>query len=101
MASSVWENLYVFWGWGACREQGPQGLVLQCGGHIETLSKGDLKQVPRLGRDLGSHTCVHGWDAVDLLTKNLEAENKYTGGMGGPNAAHLLSRRQLGVVNSG
>ena len=88
----------MFWE-GVHGEQGPQGLVLQCGGHIATLSKGELRQVPRLGRDLGSHTCVHRWDAVDFLTKNLE--NKYIEGMGGPNPAQLLSRRQLRVENSG
>ena len=44
--------------------------------HLETLLKGELRQVPRLGRDLGLHICVHGQGALALITKNSEAENK-------------------------
>ena len=67
----------MFWGDAECVEnRTPRDQCYSMGGHTETLLKGELRQVPRLGRDLGLHICVHGQGALALITKNSEAENK-------------------------
>lgn len=95
MTSLDLERMCNFWSGRIHGEQDPQGLALQYGG--STLLKGELRHDLRLSRDLGSHTCAHGWGATAFLTKNSEAENtvKRT------NAAQLTSRGQCRLDNLG